>query len=238
MQAIAPWTVIAQTMSGVSPRIKFEVRRKSVHVLGAIIAVFAFLVLPFAVAFGIAALIIVVITVTHFVQRHRIKVAPPLNYVTDPIGEALEKTRRPHENFPWAPVLFTAALMIIGSVVFFLDLPKAFAFAAFGILGVGDAASALIGIAYGAHKLPWNRSKSWEGSGAGFAANFVAALVLASVDFSVRGVVLPVEWVAVALAGAVAGALTESMPHVEDNLFVPVAALAAMLVIGALLGVT
>jgi dolichol kinase len=48
------------------------------------------------------------------------------------------------------------ALAIIATAHQFAGLSWAVAFAAYAILGVGDAASALVGVAYGRHKLPWN----------------------------------------------------------------------------------
>lgn len=225
----APTSPLADLLSHVPPRIQFEARRKAVHVTGAVVAVVAFILLPFLASVTLALLIVLVITVAHLVRRRRIKVAPPIEMLTDPIGEALELTRRPGEDFPWAPVSFVLGLTLIGSTTELAGLDKAFAVAAFGILGMGDAASALIGIAWGRHKLPWNRRKSWEGSAAGLVASFLSAVLLASVAFSVRGVVFPVEWLAVALAGALAGTLVETVPRLQDNFFVPLAALAAML---------
>ncbi len=232
----SPFLLVGQILGPIPPRIAFEMRRKAIHAGGALLAVALFLAIPFSFSLGLGLFAIGAITASHYVRRHRVKVVPPLDLITEPIGDALDKTRRAHEDFPWAPVSFTIALVLIGTAGEIFRLDKAVSVAAFGILGMGDAASALIGIAYGRHKLPWNRRKSWEGSIAGFVAAFLSAVLLASVAFSVRGTVLPPEWIGIAAAGAVAGALAESVPNVQDNLVVPLASVAAMVAVGAPLG--
>lgn len=226
-----------RSMPQVPERIKFEARRKLVHVGASLAGVVVFLLLPFGWAIAFACFVIAVISLAHFVRRKRLKVAPALEKATEPIGDLLDQTRRPHEDYPWAPVSFTLALMVVAAAVTFAGIPRSFAFAAFGILGVGDAASALIGVAYGKHKLPWNRRKSWEGTSAGALAGYLAALVFAGVDHAVRGEVLPFAWLALGGVGALAGAGAETFPNVEDNFVVPLAALAAMVLAGMGLGV-
>lgn len=222
-----------------TPRMRFEMRRKSFHVALAILAVPVLLFLPFVWALGLALLVMVAITVTHYVNRKKIDVDMPdiwMEVVHEPLARALESTRRPHEDFPWAPITFGIALILIGTVVEFTDVREAYAFAGFAILGIGDAASALIGVAYGRHRLQWNKGKSWEGSIAGILAGWLSAALLAGVDYSVRGEVFPPEWFGIALVGALVGAAIESIPNVQDNLFVPLGALAAMIGAGAALG--
>ncbi|MHB8605299.1 MAG: hypothetical protein ACYDCK_08575 [Thermoplasmatota archaeon] len=228
--------VLAIPAPALSPRVRFELRRKAIHVLVALAAIPLLLYLEYPVAVLLAALVIGVISAVHFVRKWRMPVAPAVALVTDPLGEVLDATRRPHEDYPWAPVTFGIALVSVATVVRFAHLPAAYALAAFGILGVGDAASALIGVAYGKRKLGWNRAKSWEGLAAGLVAGFLAAALFATVDFAFRGAVFPVAWLGIALVGAIAGAFVESLPWLVDNLAVPLGALAAMIGVGALLG--
>lgn len=89
-------------------------------------------------------------------------------------------------------------------------------------LALGDAASALVGKAYGRIRLFGGR-KSLEGSLAGFAVGFAAALACG---------VRP----GAALAAAAAGAGVELLPTTawfNDNLWIPVACATALVVLGA-----
>lgn len=79
-------------------------------------------------------------------------------------------------------------------------------------LALGDAASALVGKAYGRTKL-FGGAKSLEGSLAGFAVGFAAALA-----YGLR----PGAAFAAALAGALAE-LLPTTPWFNDNLWIPVA---------------
>jgi len=232
-----PWeTWLANAMAGAadarerlaSPRVAFEARRKAIHVFGAIVAVPVFLLLPFEAALLFALAIMALIVVVHVAERRRIASGLPA-FLHKPVATALEVTRRPHESFPWPPILFLVALIVIGTANTWAGFSKAYAFAAFGILGVGDAASALIGVAYGRRMLPWNSRKSFEGTLAGFVASYVAAALLASIAYTVRLEVMPPAMHGVVALGALAGALIETLPRVEDNLFVPLGAYAAMI---------
>ncbi len=89
-------------------------------------------------------------------------------------------------------------------------------------LAFGDAASALVGKAFGRTKL-FGGVKSLEGSLAGFAVGFAAALACG---------VRP----GAALAAAFAGVLAELPPTTSwfnDNLWIPVASSAALVIVGA-----
>lgn len=89
-------------------------------------------------------------------------------------------------------------------------------------LALGDAASALVGKAYGRVKLFGGR-KSLEGSLAGFAVGYAAALACG---------VRP----GAAAAAAFAGAAVELLPTTawfNDNLWIPVACAGALVLLGA-----
>ncbi|GEM_PF-200475 len=223
-------------MPPVSPAMRFELRRKVLHVMVAVVAVPAILLLPFGLVVAAALAGIVVITLVWAVDRRYIKPDARLPRLHAPLQKILRATRRPGEDFPWSPVLYTAALVLIGLAHVWWGLSWAIAFAAFAILGLGDAASALVGVAYGRRRLPWNRKKSWEGTGAGFVAGALAGLVMAAIPFAFKGVVVPPPFFAVVLAGAAAGALAETIPRVEDNLVVPLASAATMFGLATALG--
>lgn len=220
----------------VEARVRFEFRRKVLHVVTAVLAVPLLLVVPFVWALGLAAAGIVAITMTWAIERRRLprELAGPLH---DELAQVLARTRRPNEDYPWSPVLYTVALVIIATANQYAGLSWSLAFAAYAILGIGDAASALVGVAYGRTKLPWNLKKSVEGTTAGLLAGFFAGVVLGAVPYAFAGLAIPPAFGAVVLVGAVAGALAETVPRVEDNFFVPLAAAGAMWGLSAALGV-
>jgi dolichol kinase len=81
------------------------------------------------------------------------------------------------------------------------------------VLALGDSASTLGGVAYGRHKIPFNREKSIEGSISGSLAAFIGLVVLT-----------PFSIVVTACASLI-GMAVESLPlRVDDNLTVPIAA--------------
>lgn len=98
--------------------------------------------------------------------------------------------------------------MIVGAAIFQLAL--------------GDAASALVGKAFGRVKL-FGGQKSLEGSLAGFSVGFAAALACG---------VRPGAAVAAALAGSLAE-LLPTTPWLNDNLWIPVASATALVLVGA-----
>lgn len=220
----------------IPPKVKFELRRKVLHVVTAVFAVPLLLLVDFRIALGVALLGILVITLTWGIERRRLppELKGPLH---EPLAEVLQKTRRPHEDYPWSPVLYTLSLILIGLAHEWYGLPRALQFGAYAILGIGDAASALVGVAYGRVKLAWNRKKSVEGTAAGMVAGFLAGLVMASIPFLFAGSLVPPLLLVIVFVGAIAGALAETIPGVEDNFVVPLAAAAAMWGTSTLLGV-
>lgn len=110
----------------------------------------------------------------------------------------------------------TAVLLLI--LIFWTRLEVAAA--VWGILAFGDGMAAIVGMALGRHKLPWNADKSWVGT-------------LAYVVFGGAGATVLLMWttpgryeatfaVTVCLAAAVLAAILESLPQgLDDNLGVP-----------------
>jgi len=218
-------------------RVRFEARRKVLHVVTAIVAVPVVLVVPYWLALVLAVAGLLVVYLTWAIERRRLppELKGPLH---EPLAHVLNTTRRPGEDFPWSPVLYTIALVLVTTAHQFLGLSWAIAFAAYAILGIGDAASALVGVAYGKRKLPWSARKSWEGTAAGATAGFLAGAVLGAVPFVLAGALIPPLFIVVVLAGAIVGALAETLPHVEDNVVVPLASAATMWLVALALGVT
>lgn len=215
----------------------FELRRKAIHIVGAIVAVPALLLLPLMWAVGLGIVAMGVISVTYVLSdRGERPETPGHAELHDAVNHLLETTRREGEGFPWASVLFLASLVAIALWSDLQNLPLSFAFAAYGILGMGDAASALIGVAYGRTPIPWNPHKSVQGSLAGTVVGFLSGVLLALVFFAWEGRVFPPDMFLVIAGGAAAGMLLESLPGVQDNLTVPLGAMASMVVLGQVLG--
>lgn len=96
-----------------------------------------------------------------------------------------------------------------------------FALAMIAVLAFGDGASTAIGKAFGKLKLPWNDDKSWAGT-----------LAFAVVGFAAAAFFLPLQET---FAYSVLLALVESLPtSIDDNLMIPVSALALRAIFQAL----
>lgn len=220
----------------VSPAMRFELKRKILHVVVAIVAVPLLLVLPLPLVMSLGVAGIVGVTLVWALEQRRLRGHPRLAPLHKPFEEVLRATRRPGENYPWSPVLYTTALLLLGLAHARFGLSWAIGFAAFAILGLGDAASALVGVAYGRTRLPWNPKKSVEGTAAGFVAGSLAGLVMASIPFAFALLPIPPLFFGVVLLGALAGALAETVPRVEDNFVVPLSAAAVMFGLATALG--
>lgn len=144
----------------------------------------------------------------------------------------LERVRRPEEAFSWASIGFLLTLIVLAWLA-----PIPVALAAAGMLAFGDGMSALVGRAVGRSPIPWNRRKTWEGSGAGFLAALVGAyLVVAWYSFATGESYSPATLSVVLAAGAAAAMTAESLPRGEDNVTVPLSAGVAMMAAWSLLG--
>jgi len=101
------------------------------------------------------------------------------------------------------------ALGVLFALGLLRDHPAA-AIAVIIILAMGDGLATFMGSSYGRHKLPWNESKTFEGT-VGFAAGAMGAFM-----------VLPTVGT---LAIVLLSSIIESLPlKVNDNIVLPVAA--------------
>jgi len=97
-------------------------------------------------------------------------------------------------------------------------------------LAFGDGSATLGGLVFRGPKLPWNSQKSWSGS----LCFVLVALPIASLYYwaEARPFVSLGEALACAGSAVFAGVIAESMPsRINDNIRVPLAALAAMVVL-------
>jgi dolichol kinase len=107
--------------------------------------------------------------------------------------------------------LYYALGIALALVVF----PENIGDSAIVVLTIGDGLAALFGAAIGRTPIPYNVSKTIEGSLIGFASAFLAACLFVSVP--------------IALLGAITGGLVESRDRlIDDNLSVPLISGCAM----------
>lgn len=159
-----------------------------------------------------------------------------LNWVVLPLSGLDRRVGRDGEHYVSGVKLYPVGVLL---AVLFFPLPVAAA--AWAALGVGDYASNVIGRRMGRRKLPWNKEKSWAGAIAFALSTVPAAAFLLWFTWAnwSNGSPPPVDGsrmfgaaVAVALVGAILETL--AIPHVDDNVLVPVGAgLAAMLILFA-----
>ena len=111
------------------------------------------------------------------------------------------------------PFSYFISILSLLSLSFFID--ERICFAAIAILAVGDGFAGAIGKSYGRHGLPFNENKSWEGTLSGFIVASVAGFYFAG---------------PIAIIGSFFGMLADAVSK-HDNLSVPYAALASMLLV-------
>ena len=185
-----------------------ELRRKLVHATGVFIALFVREAYLFFGGWLIpGGILLLSILLGYGVSRLHIRGAQ-LPVLTRLINMA---EREKDKAFPGRGALrfLTGALL---SLIVFRNNPDIVA-AAIIVLALGDAASTLVGISFGRHRIFYNKKKSFEGSIAGVAAAFLG--VVALTPFS------PLT----AMAASLTGMLVESLPlGIDDNLTVPPAA--------------
>ena len=191
--------------------LEMEARRQALHVIfgACIIALALWAGVPSAVTLLAIALAVGLFTAGLVMLGWRVPLA----------GEILQTFER-KKVMPGKGAMHYAA----GCLLLLTFGQANFALAMVAVLAFGDGASTIVGRAWGKKKLPWNSKKSWAGTAAFFA--FGAA---ASAFF----IALPQ-----ALAYSFLLALIETIPaDVDDNLLVPVSALALQTVSRALFGI-
>ena len=138
-------------------------------------------------------------------------------------------------------------LVVLAAILVFRGELAVAAFV-WGVLAFGDSAAGIVGQKWGAHPLPWNTRKSWEGAVAFTAAGAVGGALLAAwttapalhaaptgapriplglgeVQASVTALSLAPRLALLGLVGVLAAAVLESLPHgLDDNVLPPIAA--------------
>lgn len=188
-----------------------ELRRQALHVL------FGAATIATALAFGMpfATTLLAVALTIGLLGVGLVMLGYPVPFARE-ILQAFERKK----VMPGKGAMHYAA----GCLLLMTFAPANFALAMIAVLAFGDGTSTVIGKFWGKNKLPWNSRKSWLGT-----ATFFAFGAVSSAFF------IPVEQ---ALAYSLVLALIETVPaDVDDNLLIPVAALALQAVAKALFGV-
>ncbi len=172
-----------------------DARRKLIHAFAAAVP-FAAVLAP---GLTIASLctIVVIYSISEWTRLNGMI----LPLVGDITASSIRGEERRH--FVIAPV--TLALGVIVSLVIF---PYEVSTAVILILAFADSAATLVGRAWGTRRIPYNRSKSVQGS----VAAFMVAYLCSTIYFPLM----------VAVVAATVSSLIESLPIRDDNITVPV----------------
>lgn len=129
--------------------------------------------------------------------------------------EILSMVYREYEftGFSFEPFSYFISVLSLLTLSYFID--EKICYAAIAILAAGDGIAGVIGRKYGKHRFRFNRNKSWEGTISGFIAASLAGFYYAG---------------QIAIVGSAFGMLAGAV-NKNDNIAVPYAALAAMVVV-------
>ena len=184
-----------------------ELRRQLFHAVAGMAIAYLMLTTQRVNVIATLGLSILLLICLSIYRGHRIKFSrymgiEQLYRLEDWFERRILEFERPGE-FPLRGALF----FLVGSFIVFEIFPLRAAVGAVLVLAIADAASTLVGSAFGRHKLPFNREKSWEGSFAFFFGSMVALF----------GFMHPFSAAILSLAAMFA----EMMPRIDDNITVP-----------------
>jgi dolichol kinase len=192
-------------------RVKKELFRKSIHILGFSI--------PFiAIGAGIlaAVLVIVSLAITYSVSEYlRLRGRNlPLFATITKMAMRGDSGGEKQGTFVKAPLYFAAG--ILASLLVF---PAPFNYAAIAVVTLGDGFSSVIGRMYGKNKIPHTGGETVEGTAAGLACAFVGAALFVSPTTAL-------------MAAGVGMAVELLQLRISDNLTVPLLSGLSMTAIG------
>jgi dolichol kinase len=127
----------------------------------------------------------------------------------------LERNQNSH---PDDPKLFYPTLLVLGAVAIIGLFGQMIAIATVITFAFGDSFSAIVGERLGKHKLPYNKTKSIEGTLAFFAASFLGVFIA----YVVAGMV---AWPFALISGVIGAGIESVIPTsfwLDDNAAVPV----------------
>jgi dolichol kinase/phosphoserine phosphatase len=175
---------------------KFDLFRESIHASGFLLALLCLFVgkLP-VISFVAAMLVVYLISET---VRLWGKNMPIISFIT-----RLAASQSEIGGFVGAPIYFA-----VGIILTLLLFKTPASYAAVACFALGDSAASIFGGTISKRNLPFNKSKTPEGSLAGFLFAFLGAMVFVSPPL--------------ALAGAAIATTIEALPlPINDNLMIP-----------------
>ncbi len=186
--------------------ILLEMRRQAVHAAGIIAAAGVWLLPADLYIGGLQSVLLFFILLSVYKASN----FSFLGFFGEILLKLAKRFERPGELLLRGPIMFFA-----GATITAIIFPRAAAAAAIAVLALGDSASTVIGKTYGKHKISWEGNRSWEGSAGFFVFAFLACLLFQ----------IPLQK---AFAAAALSAIVETIPVMDDNLTVPIAAAAAI----------
>jgi len=180
---------------------KFELRRQMLHLSGIVFVIFAQFVGREAAIVYFFLIAVFFFLYSWYIRREEKRLENFLGRFESKFRDFTMQFERKGAN-PFTGALF----FYTGCTLAFVFFPFPVASAACAMLSVGDALSTLIGKKFGKRKIG---NKTFEGSLACFLGSLIAGAFFVNPYLAV--------------AGAVAAALAELVPRVDDNLTIPLA---------------
>lgn len=172
-----------------------DARRKLIHIFAAAVPFAAGLAPTLTLAFLCTA--VAIYSISEWIRLNG-RVFPLVGHITVSCIRSEEK-----RYFVLAPITLTLGI-VISLVLFSYEVSAAVIL----ILAFADSAAALVGRAWGTRRIPYNRSKSLQGS----MAAFMVAYLCTAIYFPI----------AVSITAAFVSTFIESLPIGDDNITIPV----------------
>jgi dolichol kinase len=186
---------------------KGEIFRRIIHACGIFVPLISIFIGKTS-TIGILAALSIIYSISEYL-RSKGRTFPIINRITENAIRSGERT----SAFAFAPL--SLALGVSASLLIF---PTPINYASIVIVCVDDVVASTAGGAVGRNRIPYNSSKSVQGTILGMVTAFVVSLLFVS----------PI----LALTGSVVGMLVESLPlRLNDNITIPILAGIAMVAV-------
>jgi len=183
-----------------------EIKRKIVHSLG----IFSILLIQFfgrlnAAIIMLIALIIAILLAEYRKNRRKYKLLKikPIDEFEDYIEDEFKNYERPN-TLPFKGAIELGLGFFIATILFKENI----AMASIAVLALADSSSTLVGYYFGKYKLPINKKKTFEGSVTFFLISFFILVFFINPLY--------------AFVLALITAFIEMLPHIDDNISIPV----------------
>ncbi len=192
---------------------RHELARKFVHLLSIFILLVYFRISDFFerdTAMLLLVLILIIFLEFEYLRIETGRKIPILNNIWNFVRRNKEKGKLGGDVF-----------FLIGAILVLSIFNIRIAVTAILMTTFGDMAAALVGKKYGAHKIPYFKNKSWEGSLSGFFVNIIIAVIVFSwgnPDIVYSSAV----WILILVMSLTASFVEAVVRKLDDNLLIPV----------------